>query len=245
MTFVNNKAILRVASYSFLMVYRHQYFTLEPKSKRVFDENNKELRLTGNAYRMLVFLCESKNANLTDIGALFDWAKDYDENHIRQYKYKINTIIGHDIIEYKNNTYSLIGEIEKTSKPQPCNTTLLQENNIQLEKDIVNKKTMKPTPIPAVIAIILLLLTFLDWPYGYYNFLRIAVTVIAIYYAYSVYQIFNKLNVWFWILGVIVILFNPIFPVYLGDKTIWGIIDIIVAIFFVGLIIRLKNERKN
>ena len=47
------------------MIYKHQYFILDTDSKKVFDENNKELRLTGNAYRMLVFLCENKNANLT------------------------------------------------------------------------------------------------------------------------------------------------------------------------------------
>jgi len=40
------------------MIYKHQHFILDSESKKVFDENNKELRLTGNAYRMPVFLCE-------------------------------------------------------------------------------------------------------------------------------------------------------------------------------------------
>lgn len=37
------------------MIYKHQCFVLETEGKKVFDENKKELRLTGNAYRMLVF----------------------------------------------------------------------------------------------------------------------------------------------------------------------------------------------
>lgn len=37
------------------MIYKHQYFQLDTEIKRVFDENGKELILTGNAYRVLVF----------------------------------------------------------------------------------------------------------------------------------------------------------------------------------------------
>ncbi len=95
------------------MIYQHKYFQLDTEAKRVFDENGKELSLTGNAYRMLVFLCANKNANLTQIGEFLDWAKEYTENHLRQYRYKINTIIGNSIIDYKNGTYSINGDIEE------------------------------------------------------------------------------------------------------------------------------------
>jgi len=53
------------------MIYKHNQFTLNTESKKVFDENGKELRLTGNAYRMLEFLCKNKSANLTEIGGNF------------------------------------------------------------------------------------------------------------------------------------------------------------------------------
>ena len=93
------------------MIYKHQYFKLNTESRKVFDENNKELVLTGNAYRLLVFLCEKKNATLTDINDFFDpaGAKEYTENHIRQYRHKINSIVGHDVVAYKNNIYSING----------------------------------------------------------------------------------------------------------------------------------------
>jgi len=120
------------------MIYKHQHFVLDSESKKVFDENNKELRLTGNAYRMLVFLCKNKNANLTEIGDHFDWVKDYTENHIRQYRYKINTIIGNDVVEYKNAVYSLVGDIKELEKMER-NTDLLQEDSIKSRKSIMEK----------------------------------------------------------------------------------------------------------
>lgn len=222
------------------MVYKHEYFQLDPESKRVFDENGKELRLTGNAFRVLDFLCKKKNANITEIGDFLDWAKDYDENHMRQYRYKINSIVGHDVVEYRNGVYSLIGEVVER------NTDLLQADTIESEKSIMSKaKSIKLTVIPAIVAPAFLLLSFFDWPYGYYNLLRIFVTGAALYYAYYLYAVIKKLNFWFQGLIVIIILFNPIFPIYLGDKTIWGIIDIIATVFFVSLVIRFKNYGKN
>jgi formylglycine-generating enzyme required for sulfatase activity len=104
------------------MTYQHQYFKLDTESRRVFDENEKELALTGNAYRMLVFLCVRKNATITDINDHFDpaGAKEYTEDHIRQYRYRINLLIGRNVVEYKNNIYSIAGPLsidERQQKP--------------------------------------------------------------------------------------------------------------------------------
>lgn len=223
------------------MIYKHQSFTLDTERKKVFDENNKELRLTGNSYRLLVFLCEKKTANITEIGDYLDWAKDYNEDQIRQYRYKINTIIGNDVVEYKNRVYSLIGNVKEADR----NTDLLQEKRLESEKSksIMEKlKDFKITIIPGIIAIILLLLSFLDWPYGYYTFLRFVITGIAVYYIYCLYIKEKWQTFWFWILIVIGILFNPFVPIILGDKSIWGIIDVVVALFFVVLIIKFKRE---
>jgi len=95
------------------MIFKHRYFKLDTASKKVFDENNKELVLTGNAYRLLVFLCKKKNATISDINDFFDpaGAKEYTENHVRQYRYRINLLIGHNIVAYKNNIYSIDGPI--------------------------------------------------------------------------------------------------------------------------------------
>lgn len=214
------------------MIYKHQYFQIDTKNKKIFDENKKELRLTGNPYRLLVFLCEKKNANITEIGEYLDWAKDYDENHIRQYRYKINTIIGYDVIEYKNGIYSLVGE---------CNTDLLRSDSLESDK-IKMKKNIKFNIYPAIIASILLLASFFPWPYGYYTLLRWFTTGIAVYYAYLIYTTQKEKIAWFWGLAIVAILFNPIAPIYLYDKIIWNIIDIVVAGFFIGLIIKLRKK---
>ena len=95
------------------MIFKHSYFKLDDSSKRAFDENNKELALTGNAYRLLAYLCKKKNATLTDINDFFDpaGAKEYTENHVRQYRYRINSLIGRNIVAYKNNVYSIDGPV--------------------------------------------------------------------------------------------------------------------------------------
>jgi iron(II)-dependent oxidoreductase len=103
------------------VIYRHQRFKLDTKSQRVFDENDKELSITGNAFRLLVFLCARKNATLTDINDHFDpaGAKEYTENHIRQYRHKINSLIGHDITAYRNRIYSINGEVSASVEDMP------------------------------------------------------------------------------------------------------------------------------
>lgn len=222
------------------MFYKHQYFILDTEAKKVFDENNKELRLTGNAYRMLVFLCQQKSANVTEIGYCLDYAKDYDENHLRQYRYKINSIIGHDVIEYKNGIYSIIGEYREVEKIEENtrNTDLLQSDSVKLPK---MDKNLKFAKWPAVVASIVLLLTYFSWPYGYYTFMKFVVTGVAVYYAYYLYQEVKKLNFWFWVLIAIAILFNPIIPIYLYDKSIWWVIDGVVIIYFISFVIKYKT----
>ena len=145
------------------MIYQHKHFQLDTESKRAFDNNGKELILTGNAYRMLVFLCANRNATLSQIGEFLDWAKEYTENHLRQYKYKINTIIGKNIIDYKNSVYSIIGEVKNADSfnSNNRNTDLLHQDNLQLRKS--NQQilpSVKFTKIPAIITIVFLFLSF-------------------------------------------------------------------------------------
>lgn len=102
------------------MIFKHRYFKLDAACKRVFDENNKELALTGNAYRLLVFLCNKKNATISDINDFFDpaGAKEYTENHVRQYRHKINSLIGYNVVVYKNNIYSIDSPVSADERQQ-------------------------------------------------------------------------------------------------------------------------------
>ncbi|MFH1402282.1 MAG: DUF6804 family protein [Patescibacteria group bacterium] len=219
------------------MIYQHTYFQLDTASRKVFDETGKELRITGNAFRLLVFLCENKNATITKIGDCLDYAKNYDENHIRQYKYKINSIIGRDIIEYKNAIYSIVGDIKEAEKikKRDRNTDLLRSDNLRwgIVKNISEK--------PAIIVSILLLLALFPWVYGYYIILRWAVSLVAIYYILGFYSRAKVFDFKIWLLVATAVLFNPLAPIFLQSKIVWGIIDVIVASFFVYLIVKTKE----
>ncbi|MDE5432542.1 DUF6804 family protein [Elizabethkingia meningoseptica] len=70
-------------------------------------------------------------------------------------------------------------------------------------------------------------------PIDYYTFLRIIVftgAAIAIYHL-----IRNKIYFWAGIFGCVLILFNPLFPVYLHRKTLWMPLDVITGILFLCL----------
>ena len=96
---------------------KHKYFFLDQKSRQVRDENDKSLRLTGNAYLMLEFLCKTKHGTVTDIGDALELVTGatremgYNENDLRQLKYKINSLIGYEVVAYQNHIYSIEGEI--------------------------------------------------------------------------------------------------------------------------------------
>lgn len=75
-----------------------------------------------------------------------------------------------------------------------------------------------------------LLLALVNLPIGYYTLLRIVVTIGA--GAVVITEFENGINFWVIVFGLIAILFNPLIPVYLGDKEAWMPIDLIAAILF-------------
>lgn len=76
-------------------------------------------------------------------------------------------------------------------------------------------------------------------PYDYYVFLRWVICGIAVFSAYSSYEI--QKQSWALVMIVIAILFNPIIPIYLSKST-WVIIDLIAAILFVSNIFLTKES---
>jgi len=77
----------------------------------------------------------------------------------------------------------------------------------------------------------LLFLGLIDLPIGFYTLLRIVVTIGSV--AVVVTEFENGINFWVITFGLIAILFNPLIPVYLNDKSAWMPIDIIGGIIFV------------
>ena len=81
--------------------------------------------------------------------------------------------------------------------------------------------------IARVVTAILLIIARFPLPYGYYTFLRIAVTAVSIWGIFIAAQ--SEKTFWLWIFIAIAILFNPLFPIYL-TKYVWGFFDIGTAI---------------
>ena len=93
--------------------------------------------------------------------------------------------------------------------------------------------------------IVVMAIGFLPMPYGFYNLSRIVVCGCSLYYAYQFFQ--NTDNTFVWIFGFLAVLYNPIIPVYLYEKEIWMVVNIITAIIFFikGNAIDKSLENKN
>lgn len=83
-----------------------------------------------------------------------------------------------------------------------------------------------------LIVAIALLLALAPLPIGYYTFLRILVTISSIFIIAKELKI--GLTIWFIFFGITAIIFNPIIPIYLYQKSLWMPIDIVAAILFLS-----------
>ena len=78
--------------------------------------------------------------------------------------------------------------------------------------------------------IVVLAIGILPLPIGYYTLSRLVVCASASYFAYNFYKKNNQTNLWSF--GFIAVLYNPIIPIYLYEKFIWIVINLITIFFF-------------
>ena len=83
--------------------------------------------------------------------------------------------------------------------------------------------------LTSIIAVLLAIGCF-SLPIGYYTFLRLVACggAIAVIIADSERGVNFSNILW----AIVAVLFNPIFPVYLHSKSVWVIIDTVVALLF-------------
>lgn len=89
-----------------------------------------------------------------------------------------------------------------------------------------------------IILSILLLVCLLDMPYGYFQLVRFIATISFGYFAYIANQKNQKNEVIIYI--ALTLLFQPFIKIALG-RTIWNIVDIIVA---AGLLLSIFKDAK-
>ncbi|MEM1126755.1 MAG: DUF6804 family protein [Bacteroidota bacterium] len=100
---------------------------------------------------------------------------------------------------------------------------------------------MKASTFFILTAFLLVLAAGFDWPYGFYQFLRIVVTVAAV--IGMVVSISREAGVWCAFMGFTAILFFPGFGISFERET-WVVIDVIVSMLFIVTAIRFRKPRE-
>ena len=99
-------------------------------------------------------------------------------------------------------------------------------------KKIKSKKIRKTKEkdIFWIAPIVVLVIAIFPLPIGYYTLSRLVVSACALYYAIQ----FHKRNntTYTWIYGFLVVLYNPIIPIYLYEKFIWVVVNLITIYIF-------------
>ena len=77
----------------------------------------------------------------------------------------------------------------------------------------------------------------LPLPYGYYVLLRLFLCGVSLYF---LTRPSGVRDVEKWVLGGLVLLYNPIVPIELGSKLLWSIINIATVVWFWRLHLRTR-----
>lgn len=88
---------------------------------------------------------------------------------------------------------------------------------------------------------VLLLLCLAPMPYGYFMLVRFVMMVACGWLAYRYYTM-NKVTAT-WIFGILALLFQPFYKIALG-RTVWNVIDVIVAILMIALFVMEQRKGK-
>lgn len=96
-------------------------------------------------------------------------------------------------------------------------------------------------PILKLVIAILLLLCLADMPYGFYTLVRFASAFAFAYLSYDYFK--SKKDGLGFVFAALALLFQPFFKFTLG-RTIWNIVDVIVAIGLVYLIISTFKRKR-
>jgi len=97
-----------------------------------------------------------------------------------------------------------------------------------------------------ILPVLMLLVALLHLPYGYYTLLRMVVAICGGYLAYLEYVRNNSISLLVVLFSLVVIIFNPLIPIYFS-KSIWIVIDSLTAFIFGfhGFIYRASHNQSN
>ena len=90
-------------------------------------------------------------------------------------------------------------------------------------------------------AIFLCIIPFFKFPYGIYTLLRIVVTLSSAFIIYNNYKKTNSINPTIVIFFIILMVFNPLFPIRL-NRELWLPIDLITAAVYFYHYIKFRKQ---
>lgn len=99
----------------------------------------------------------------------------------------------------------------------------------------------KMSPILKLVIAVLLLLCLADMPYGFYELVRFAAAGAFAYISYDYFK--SKKDGLGVLFAALALLFQPFFKIALG-RTIWNLVDIIVAIVLIYLIMNAFGKKR-
>lgn len=104
------------------------------------------------------------------------------------------------------------------------------EENSEQKKNTNLPKIMPRFYVLAVATVFLLVAVFFggEFRYWFFNLLRFIVMASCIYAAFEC-----KKKEEVFVFGGIALLYNPLFPIHLGDRDVWVVVNLITVAFFV------------
>jgi hypothetical protein len=106
---------------------------------------------------------------------------------------------------------------------------------------MAQKQLNQPATWAAVLATAGITFRIVEMPYGYYMLLRLVLCTISVFLLLGPGL---RLEGWHrWALGALAVLYNPVFPVRIGEKSVWIVLNLAtVALFWVVQLARLESD---
>ena len=109
-----------------------------------------------------------------------------------------------------------------------------------LEADTQTRRLGTGSKVLRVVTSVMLFAAALPFPYGYYLLLRFVVCPVAAFAAIKAFRADRE--GWGWTLGVIALLFNPLWLMSLG-RPLWVLVDVVTAVILTVSIWALRGPK--
>jgi hypothetical protein len=137
-----------------------------------------------------------------------------------------------------------------TGQRKAAASTKDDEECVDSTEDADSKPTMGEAPSlsrnAGMIAGIVFWLVFLgvgDWPYGYYIILRLILCLSCLFLLFSSHPMTVEWQRW--VTAGYAVLYNPVFPIVLGEKKLWVVLNFSTVFWFYFVALRSDYQKRH